>query len=232
MHTNSCFAVGTLIHTRGGTVPIETIEPGTEVLSQPDSRGEHGFKRVLRTFSFDDKAVMRLTVYGLGAAEQETQNLIVTGNHPFFVAGYDRDSIDPDFYDMFMQNTGWRRADQLDRGALLEQANGETVRVGGIDQIWRTKTEGIGWIQADPESMIGWHIDLRDGGVVETPSIPVISEFAMDTTFRDRFEDAELAGHWAYKCKVFNFDVEDFHTYYVGAMGLWVHSQLRTSPEK
>ncbi|MGZ5029302.1 MAG: polymorphic toxin-type HINT domain-containing protein [Methylobacter sp.] len=40
----------------------------------------------------------------------------------------------------------------------------------------------------------------------------------------DRYNDEELAEDWAYKCPVYNFEVEDFHTYYVGELGVWVHN--------
>jgi Pretoxin HINT domain len=54
---NFCFTAGTLVHTDRGLILIEKIRVGDRVLSQPEETGELAYKRVLRTFSFEDKEV-------------------------------------------------------------------------------------------------------------------------------------------------------------------------------
>lgn len=60
-HEPGCFVAGTLVHTKEGLKPIEQIQVGDWVLSKPESgEGEQAYKRVARTFSFEDKAVVRI----------------------------------------------------------------------------------------------------------------------------------------------------------------------------
>ena len=49
-------------------------------------------------------------------------------------------------------------------------------------------------------------------------------DFHSDETFRYRGENPEWEEKWLYRTKVYNFEVEDFHTYYVGNLGAWVHN--------
>jgi hypothetical protein len=53
----ACLVAGTLVHTKDGLKPIEQIQVGDWVLSQPEDKGEQAYKRVVNTFSFEDKAV-------------------------------------------------------------------------------------------------------------------------------------------------------------------------------
>lgn len=225
-----CFGAGTLVHTETGLLPIEELGTGSMVLSQAEAGGERAYKPVLRTVRIEDQAVLVLNVYGLGPEKDGNGKLIVTAHQPFFVVGYDRDVVDPDYYDEYMKRTGKRPAYRLDRGALLALANGETVAVGDVARIWRTTTPGLGWIEVASDSMMGWTIDLRDGRIVENVSKSVISEFATDESFQDRYEDEDFAEDWAYKCDVYSVEVEDLHTLYVGEMGAWVSDANGSEP--
>jgi VCBS repeat-containing protein len=48
--------------------------------------------------------------------------------------------------------------------------------------------------------------------------------FWNDETFSARRENTEWEQKWLYTTKVYNLEVEDFHTYYVGKLGAWVHN--------
>jgi hypothetical protein len=66
---------------------------------------------------------------------------------------------------------------------------------------------------------------LRDGQIIETlAGISVVADFLLVGGFCDRYDDDEIADEWAYKCTVYNLEVEDFHTYYVGELGVLVHN--------
>ena len=236
---DGCFMAGTLVHTQEGLVPIEEIKVGDWVLSQSEEKGEQAYKRVVRTMEFENQPVYSLSytkvaktiVDGkevLGVVDQDADNtLIVTGNHPFWVAGHKEDYFHPEE----VLPLGWVRADLLIGGFYLELANGELVRVINIDRLWRTKTEGLAWRELSPESPQGFHLDLRNSmsfyrrrlrePLVDTDFIGWTKDGA---NFRFRYETDEQADIWSYKTTVYNFDVEDFHTYYVGEFGVWAHS--------
>ena len=86
-----------------------------------------------------------------------------------------------------------------------------------------TNTEGVGFIAPrDQES--GDIIDMRGGTIKETFGEGVTADFFGVEGFNWRYEEDESIDKWAYKTAVYNFEVEDFHTYYVGEAGIWVHS--------
>lgn len=193
-----CFVAGTLVHTKNGLVSIEQIRPGDLVLAQPEGTGEQAYKRVLKTFSFEDKEV-----YSIDFSDSTTIGaMIATGNHPFFVVG-----------------VGWTRADQLLSGAVLLRYDGTTCKVFNVSLVLRTPEPDVGWIQGgfgvdDRDDPLGRLIDLRNGQI----SI----EYELDKQVTNRsvwfLEDRRL------KVRVYDLEVEDHHTYYVGEMGVWVHN--------
>lgn len=217
-----CFAAGTLVPTKGGLVPIENIKIGDWVLAQPEQTGKPAYKQVVRTTRFDSKPVYRVSYYSDNDPSQKGI-LIVTGNHPFYVAGHVKEEFPKSMWGELHKRIGWCRADLLEYGELLLLANGELVRVGNVTPIWRTRTEGVGWIATSRNSETGRLIDLRDGKIQESMDFGP-SDFLGEGTFNERNELEETIEEWAYKCEVYNFEVEDSHTYYVGELGVWVHN--------
>lgn len=220
-----CFAAGTLIHTKEGLKPIEDIQVGDWVLSQPEEAGEQAYKRVTRTVWHEDKAVWRIGCYVQRGGEFVNEFYVVTGSHPFYVVGqYKEDWYDQDDWDALPKKTGWCRVDCLTDNDIVLLSSGDEARISLVDPIWRTSTVGVGWIAAGRDAELGRLIDLRNGRISENFEDKCLSEFDRDTTFGIRHETPELEDKWAYKCTVYNFEVEDFHTYYVGELGVWVHN--------
>jgi hypothetical protein len=237
---DTCFAAGTLVHTKEGLKPIETIKVGDWVLSRPeDNSGENAYKRVIRTTCHENQAVWRVNVSCYIHKDNiKRDTFIVTPNHPFYVDGpYLTD--DPWRYDP-VEELGWRRVDSLveNDGLLLMDGNracrGWSYR--GLAPVWKTDQEGIGWIykwnRKLPDSD-GWKIDLRGGKIDEEKFI----SYECPTDLGDHENghvisvgglmegyDPEAVEKWAYRCAVYNLEVEDFHTYFVGEMGVWVHN--------
>jgi hypothetical protein len=79
-----CFIAGTLVHTPEGLKPIERLCAGDLVLSQPEIGGKRGTRRIVRTVSFEDKAIWKITFVSDTGLPGE---LHATGNHPFWVDG-------------------------------------------------------------------------------------------------------------------------------------------------
>lgn len=138
-----CFVAGTLVWTKRGKVPIEELRIGELVLSQPERKGELELRPVEDIFVFEDKEIYRVTYAN---AQGQSESILATPNHPFFVV-----------------DDGWRAAEYIEAGHLLELQDGSHVTV----------------------------LAVEDTGTLQ---------------------------------RVYNFEVGQFHTYYVGEMGVWVHN--------
>ncbi len=139
----ACFVAGTLVHTPGGLKPIEQLRSGDLVLSQPEMGGEQAVRSIVKTVSFDDKAIWQISY---ASVDGQTETIRATDNHPFWVEGI-----------------GWTAAELLEAGQSLQLADGNAATV----------------------------VSAFDTGTVD---------------------------------QVFNFEVDGFHTYYVGQHGVWVHN--------
>jgi hypothetical protein len=192
-----CFVAGTLVHTKDGLVPIEQVKVGDWVLSQPEMKGEVGYKRVARTFSFEDLEVVSVDVWRPDT--QERAGFVVTSNHPFWV-----------------KDLGWTRADYLEAGQFLELADGRTCQVFNSSTVYRTDVEGVGWLDGYTSGIRGSGdgrtIDMRGGAVV----------FNYEHVAHTEIDPADRENYL--RTRVYNFEVEDNHTYYVGEWGVWVHN--------
>ena len=205
----SCFVAGTLVHTRDGLVPIERIRGGDLVLSQPEMKGEQAYKRVTNTFVFEDKELLfidflpeaerkRARATHTLVNEAKMQRFVVTPNHPFW-----------------LENVGWTRADELEPGTKVELRDGTLAYVNSLAAVYRAGSDNTGWgpFDSDTDSSVGYHIDLsNDCQKFESILDGSVPGF-------DRRGESQRLLH-----RVYNFEVEDFHTYYVGETGVWVHN--------
>jgi hypothetical protein len=216
-----CFVAGTLVHTKEGLKPIENVKVGDWVLSQPEETGERSYKRVVRTLQFEDKEVWSVEIFPKSEQDQARlesrminektiTRIVVTGNHPFWV-----------------KDKGWTRADQLDEKEFpscepqqVEMMDGQAAIISRVDPIKRTLTKDVGWIQRLGDSDVGDLLDLSNGASAE-----------IDFRYKglgDRGDLNEGVDWWEpeniLRCAVYNMEVEDFHTYYVGSLGVWVHN--------
>lgn len=103
----SCFAKGTLVWTKTGERPIETLELGDLVLAQNVDTGELAYKPVIGRTVRPPSPILKLS---LGDEE-----LLTTRGHPFWVAG-----------------VGWRMAKELGDAAMLYGVTG-AARVEAIE---------------------------------------------------------------------------------------------------
>jgi hypothetical protein len=192
--TGACFIAGTLVHTDKGLVPIEKLRVGDMVLSQPEMKGEQGYKRVVNTFSFVDKEVYLL----MYATQDKVDQLVATDNHPFWVS-----------------DKGWIQAFDLEPGDKLELEGGITASVFCVQRIFRTDTQDVGWVQGKHGRQNDFTGDIVD---LSSNAINFGDEGVPNGGLSSMKGDPHL------KRRVFNIEVEDFHTYYVGEAGVWVHS--------
>lgn len=191
-----CFAAGTLVHTKTGLVPIENLKVGDWVLAQPEMGGELTYKRVAKTFVFEDKEVYLLRYANADKVEQ----IVAGGNHPFWVKG-----------------KAWTALSEIDWDCKLILQDGTEVGVFCVQKIHKTNESNVGWVSSiygiDPMDFSGDLVDLSGAEIV----------FGKEGVFNSSTLDSEPQAYL--RRTVYNLEVEDFHTYYVGKCGVWVHNQ-------
>lgn len=212
-----CFAAGTLIHTKEGLKPIEQIQVGDRVLTQPEDTGERTYKRVTRTMCIEDAPVWTVTYFPKAELEKARaegrmmpdgldRRLVVTPNHPFWV-----------------KEKGWIQVKDLERhdlgGEEFELADGQSAIVSSVCPLYRTEMEGVAWQEGMFTEWAGSYIDLND---------PISAEFVPEYCEEKEITQPRSVELWNdesyFRCSVFNFELEDCHTYYVGTLGVWVHN--------
>lgn len=198
-----CFAAGTLVHTDKGLVPIEKVRVGTQVLSQPEQGGERAWRPVINTVAHLDQQVYAVQVKVQGANTLTT--LIATPNHPFWVES------------PLVDGQHWMAAECLEPGFVLQLADGSQARVHAAGLIRRTQHEHIAFAADD---RAGLDIVLEIGG----GQIRLLENALALGLGTLRLGEPYLT-------PVYNFEVDGFHTYYVGETGVWVHNTECTKAE-
>ena len=196
MKPKCCFAAGTLVHTDQGPQPIETLRIGTRVLAQPENGGELDYRPIINKVAHLNQAVYAVQVKVEGVETLTT--LISTGNHPFWVEA------------PLVDGEHWMAAECLEPGFVVKLADGRSASIYAAGIIRRTQYDNIGFA-ADDRAGVGVVLELRDKQV----------SLASETLIAD-LAPLELGEN--YLTPVYNFEVEEFHTYYVGDAGVWVHN--------
>ncbi|RHX84748.1 TIGR04388 family protein [Leptospira stimsonii] len=111
-----CFVAGTLVHTKRGLVPIETIQVGDEVLSYNESGETTEYNRVLKTYIREAESIYRLTY-------ENGRVIETTASHPFQIA-----------------NKGWVEVKDLKVGDRSILSNDETLGITSITIEGRQET--------------------------------------------------------------------------------------------
>lgn len=201
LDVGACFAVGTLVHTKEGLIPIEKIKVGDWVLSKPESGGEQAYKRVIKTFAHEPQTVTGVCYQHPEIANRRCE-IVATPNHPFWVV-----------------DQGWTAVAELSEPypgyvPRFELCNGGNVYIRQNGKIYVSDQLGVGWLPShleDPECP-GFLWDYVNHKLVAS------DVFALESVQRGELEDPYL------KLPVYNLEVEDFHTYYVGEHGVWVYN--------
>lgn len=216
--TIGCFVAGTLVHTKEGLKPIEQLKVGDWVLSRPENpeQGtETGYKRVTKTFRFEDKEVVRFWWAPNAEAEwAQTESVYVTPNHP-----------------VWLNPNGWvamgrltlpekRRPGFIMRGDgdwlthELILADGTTGSMLDVFDLYRTDKPTIAFKEEDDWDL-GTLYDFSGISPTVGDSVPYDYE---------KWGDPVNETRERYTTTVYNFEVEDWHTYFVGKTGVWVHN--------
>jgi hypothetical protein len=113
------------------------------------------------------------------------------------------------YHPFWVKDAGWTQAGSLDPGCDVELHDGTVACVFRVCRILKTDTPDVGWTRDDSADK-GPTIDMRGGAV------------NVSQTY-SRNDSAVEIGEY-FKTRVFNIEVDGFHTYYVGEAGVWVHN--------
>lgn len=216
--TDACFAAGTLVHTKEGLVPIEQIKVGDWVLSKHESgEGERAYKRVVQTFVHEDEQITLLPYCGLDDDGRPVwfDEMLVTLNHPIWVVG-----------------KGWKEAGRIKpvsgKPTQFELVEDVRIRAGRCNILYSTANSHVGW---RPSTHMGESL-LHPGALYDVSQHQYVTDEDQPQHPKSVWwgEDRGLKGkkpgkEHLYRATVYNIEVEDFHTYYVGKRGVWVHNK-------
>jgi hypothetical protein len=197
-----CFVAGTVVHTTDGLRPIDTIRVGDFVLARPEDGGDATYKRVLKTFEYEAKPI-HAVFHVTGENMDVVDTVFVTGVHPFWVEG-----------------EGWTRADELYPDMQVKLADSRLAAIASRRLVYGSDTPDIGWVMnlglGNHDSYGGQFVDFRGGApeVLWAAGKPSPNNRSYDP-------DSEVG---AMLRKVYVIEVEDFHTFHVGTLGVWVHN--------
>ena len=226
--TAGCFVAGTLVHTKESLKPIEQIQVGDWVLSRPENpeQGtETGYKRVIKTFRFVGKEVVRFWwAPNSQAAWEQTEWVYATPSHPVWLNPNGWVAMGRLHLPEKMRPGSIHRGDPLWLGKELELANGTTGAMLDVMDLFCTDQRAIAFEEED---------DPDWGGLVDfSGPMPrfIPGELAYDY---EKWGDPLNETRERFTTTVYNIEVEGWHTYFVGKMGLWVHDThgLKATPE-
>ena len=205
----ACFAAGTLVHTEQGLLPIERVRVGTRVLSKPEHStdlGEHlqSWRAVTNTVATLDQPMHAVQVKVRG--DEHLTTLFTTPNHPFWVNDAEVQHQ--------LHGQHWLAAEYLTPGMELQIADGRYASVHANGLVRRTQHPDVGFA-GDPLSGVGLILDLRDQRIA-------LADEAFMAQYQDPNQPLELGA--AHLVRVYNFEVGETHTYFVGDAAVWVHN--------
>lgn len=223
------FIAGTLVHTQDGLKPIEQIQVGDWVLSRPENPEdgtETAYKRVVNTFRFEDKPIARFSwkirpeddptgeKYEDRTAEREW--VWATPNHPVWFQGHGWMAIDSLHEPSKDHKTTMEDAEEWE-GPVLRMADGRAGHIGVASDLFQTDQPHV--VYEDKGDRLYEEGTTWDFSQFPPESINCFECFDEENWPVDKFNDAI-----PFTATVYNIEVEDWHTYFVGETGLWVHN--------
>lgn len=164
---------------------------------------------------------------------------ITTPNHPFWVVESDEELVSG-YEEEFrldlprpVPQRQWVRADQLATGMTLLLADGRVVEVLHSKRVYKADQALRAWVPMDTDIVKGLLINFENGQVRPHEGLfawylrepfPSTSDGLVYNPNGDIFDTlGDPAPESWYMSKVYNLEVEDYHTYFVDKLGIWVH---------
>lgn len=240
---NNCFIAGTPVWTDKGLVPIEKLKAGDCVLSRCDKSGEQAYKRVSKAFKTENQEIRAICIDRMrdSTTIDYVELLFATPNHPILVNGHGWTLVD-DLWDFYLR---YEFGDY--RQATFACADNGVARLGwpeslGYPVIGSKDCGGRAFVrfrtieESDYGYIVNFGIEVFSGKNEIRGYDPFGNELSAD--FRVIFQGASLEDgkfRWRedyvapvellrYSDAVFNIEVEDFNSYFVGESGILVRN--------
>lgn len=232
------FVAGTWVHTDKGLVPIQDIKIGDMVLSRSEWGGKDAlidYKCVTRAFCSGEELIYRLVLWDsdveyIQGEKLKVKVLFVSENHLMWVES------DKDWVPAYM----------------LDAYNGETLFSYNFNKLFATlsvypvlKVDKY-HINSNKESLIYLSkvgfccvdkqretdmIILNTNDGVKVHTVPDWnSEYSFEYSYAvipqeniDYLDSLDVTTNGILSANVYNLEIEDFHTYFIGEDGIWVH---------
>lgn len=221
----SGFVAGTLVHTDKGLVPIQAIKVGDRVLSCPenDPNAPNEYKRVLRSFCSGEDNIIQLP-YMCDSELEVIKVIYLTDYHLIWNE----------------RKKEWVPAIKLEDGDELFFIKSEkNFFVYGVSKVLNFNNHGnIGFCNHYLHNSLGYsvgHSFVCDAeNSIKTLYLQNIDISNQEVQYIDDFESFDIGsneysddfdGLSRFKTKLYTLTLEEFHTYFVGQKGLWVHDQ-------
>jgi hypothetical protein len=211
-----CFIAGTPVWTDKGLVPIDKIKAGDLVLSRCEITGTQGFKRVSRISITPEQGL-----WSVEAGDSYLTDVILTTASHLFAVRKD------DYFD----KEGWQIALELEGGQLLASPdNNESLRVGFSRPVYATTAnKNEGFLIHNPDDDVGCVVYTHPEG--QAFEFENSAQYLHGVKIRlGASDDQYLDGHVRedypdlYLATVYEIEVEEFQTYFVGKNGILVRS--------
>jgi len=219
------FVAGTLVHTDKGLVPIEQIKVGDLVQSRHESgEGELAYKLVTKTFFTANQPILAIEISGKikNSDSYKEEFLFTTANHPFWTfTNSSRDAIDT-------SSGKWVSVSNLEMGSPLLRCDGEFAGIFDIRRLYNTTELDKAFYMVFPDYDAGVFLDVDSyrNSKLKVPNY--LEDESLEVVNCDENEDPIPD---EYLTTVYSFEVDDYQTYFVGELGVWVHSNDNT-PEQ
>jgi len=219
----SGFVAGTLVHTDKGLVPIEQIKVGDTVLSRHES-GEVklAYKRVTQSFIILNQPIRAMQLGGpFGLSKEEDEDsyikeefLFTTANQPFWT--FERKSR----YEINTSTGKWVSALNMEPGEALFDSNGKFLDVVENLRLYQTTEPDKAFYMVFPDYDAGIFLNLNAyrNNQLQVPNY--LEDESLEVVNWDENEDPIPD---EYVTTVYNFEVEDYHTYFAGELGILVY---------
>lgn len=228
----SGFVAGTLVHTDKGLVPIDKLKVGDMVLSRPenDPNAPNEYKRVVKTFKSAEKKKITYVIYEF-LGDLGARALFCTEDHPFWTVTYD------DYDDIGSHNNlGWQPVSNLGQSEshLLINYKHQNAFVTSFqcyeNVIYEEDNSKITFLYDENDDYFAMY-DFRSGqpvcigGLTYKGLHPSEAKSPFDIEMLpEMLELVERRKSEIYYDHVYNIEVEDYHTYFMGFDGIWIHN--------
>ena len=208
------FVAGTPVWTDRGLIPIESIKIGDMILSRSGVAGESSYKPVVNAFVKKQQNIIVNTVYTMREVDGKEKLM--------------RDYIfSSDSYSVWMVARGWVPVLSADQGELALQDDTASY-MAGISMVFEdVRTENTGIIVLDQGEQLCVPV-MFDGAVSffdgAEEGIRFNGGSARFTGVDQVLGQDGMSDKLSSRIDVYGIEIEDFNSYFVGAIGLWVHN--------